>query len=73
MCFEGRGVWMAARGMCSLSQESPGAKAERSASLPGEGETGQSLLFLPAPPSMHGKSTAPFDMSFALYEVERKT
>lgn len=40
-CVEGGGggAWMAARGMCSLNQESPGAEAERSTSLPREGES----------------------------------
>ena len=62
------GLWMAVRGMCSLSQESPGAKAERSTSLPREGVTGQPRLFLPAPPSMHGKRTEAFNVPFATNE-----
>lgn len=38
VCVEGRGASMAARGMCSLNQESLGAKTERSTSLPRERE-----------------------------------
>lgn len=61
--------------MCSLNQESPGADAERSTSLPKEGEcyTGQALLFLPAPPLVHGEGAGAFDMAFATDEVKTET
>lgn len=48
---------MAARALCSLSHESPGAKTERGTSLPREGG--------PAPPSIPV-------MSFAVLEVGRE-
>ncbi len=75
VCVEGRGAWMAARGMCSLNQESLGAKAKQSTSLPREGEswTEQALLFLPAPSSMHGKRTGPSDMSFITDEIKSES
>ena len=68
VCWREGGYGWLCGGMCSLSQESPGAKAERSTSLPREGVTGQPRLFLPAPPSMHGKRTEAFNVPFATNE-----
>lgn len=42
VCVEGRGVWMAVRGMCSLSHESPGAEAHH---YPGRERAGLDSLF----------------------------
>lgn len=64
-----RGVWIAARGMCSLSQVSPGAEADRSTSLPREGvDWAASSVFTSATLHPRGKKSGIWQV---LWDYER--
>lgn len=59
-------------GMCSLNQESPGAEAERSTSLPREGERARLdrlFCFYQQQRSCMGKESGLFNMSLAADET----